>query len=74
MGEVLLVVTPKVRFALVFRDGTVEYLGGLVPMNYTELPSSPISENPDFAPHSFRVADILLKETVGRYVLFVTHH
>ena len=74
MGEDLLVVTPKGRFALVFRDGTVEYLDGLIPMNYTGLQSSPISENPDFDLYSFRVADILLKEIVGGYILFVTHH
>ena len=74
MGKDLLVVTPKGRFAVVFRDGTMEYLDSLVPMNYTGLQSSQISENPDFAPYAFRVADILLKETVGGYILFVTHH
>ncbi len=74
MGDDLLVVTPKGRFALVFRDGTVEYLDGSVPMNYTGLESSPMSEEPDFDSFGFRVADILLKEIVGGYTLFVTHH
>ncbi len=72
--EDLLVATPKGKLALVFRDGTVEYLDGNVPMNYTGLESSPIGENPDFAPYSFRVADILLKETAEGYILFATHH
>ena len=73
IGEDLLVVTPKGRFALVFPD-TVEYLDGLVPMNYTELQSSPISEHPDFDLYPFRVADILLKEIEEGYILFATHH
>ena len=73
IGEDLLVVTPKGRFALVFPD-TVEYLDGNVPMNYTGLQSSPISEHPDFDPTSFRVADILLEEIEGGYILFATHH
>ena len=74
MEDDLLVVTPKGRFALVFRDGTVEYLDGLVPMNYTGLLSSTMGENPDFDRYSFRVADILLKEIEGEHILFVTHH
>ncbi len=74
MGDDLLVVTPKGRFALVFQDGTVEYLDGSVPMNYTGLESSPMSEEPDFDSLGFRVADILLEEIVGGYTLFVTHH
>ena len=37
MGEDLLVVTPKGRFALVFPDGTAEYLDGNVPMNAASL-------------------------------------
>ncbi len=74
MGDDLLVVTPKGRFALVFQDGTVEYLDGSVPMNYTGLKSSPMSEEPDFDSLAFRVADILLEEIAGGYTLFVTHH
>ena len=74
LGEDLLVVTPKGRFALVARDGTVEYLDGSVPMNYAALQSIPASEQIDFEPSVFRVADILLQETAGGYTLFVTHH
>ena len=71
IGEDLLVVTPKGRFALVFPD-TVEYLDGLVPMNYTGLQSSPISEHLVFDLYPFRVADILLKEIEEGYILFAT--
>ena len=74
LGDDLLVVTPKGRFALVAQDGTVEYLDGNVPMNYAALRSSPISEQPDFDPYPFRAADILLKETEEGYILFVTHN
>ena len=74
-GNDLLVVTPKGRFALVARDGTVEYLDGKVPMNYTGLKAHTDYENPTFHPERFRVADILLKELGdGRYELFATHH
>ena len=75
LGDDLLVVTPKGRFALVLRDGTVEYLAGNVPMNYTGLKTHTDYANPTFHPERFRVADILLKELgEGRYELFVTHH
>ena len=74
IGEELLVATPKGKLALVFRDRTVEYLDGNVPMNYTELESISTGENPDFDLYSFRVADILLKETPEGYILFATHH
>ncbi len=74
VGDDLLVVTPKGRFALVFRDGSVEYLDGQVLMNYERFLSSPVSESPDFDPFPFRVADILLEETAEGYTLFVTHH
>ncbi len=75
LGDDLLVVTPKGRFALVARDGTVEYLDGSVPMNYTGLKTHTDYENPTFHPERFRVADILLKELgEGRYELFATHH
>ncbi len=74
LGDDLLVVTTKGRFALVARDGTVEYLDGSVPMNYAALLSSPMSEQPDFDPYPFRAADLLLKETEEGYILFVTHH
>ena len=75
LGDDLLVVTPKGRFALVARDGTVEYLAGSVPMNYTGLKAHEDYANPTFNPERFRVADILLKELGdGRYGLFATHH
>ena len=74
LGEDLLVVMPKGRFALVAKDGTVEYPEGSVPMNYAGLESIPVSERIDFEPAAFRVADILLQETAGGYTLFVTHH
>ena len=74
LGDDLLVVTPKGKFALVARDGTVEYLDGSVPMNYAALLSSPMSEQPDFDPYPFRAADLLLKEIEGGYILFVTHN
>ncbi len=74
VGDDLLVVTPKGRFALISPGGTVEYLDGSVPMNYTGLESSLISLKPDFDPHPFRAADILLKEIEAGYTLFVTHH
>ncbi len=75
MGEDLLVVTPKGRFALVFRDGTVEYLNGNVPMNETALETYADYDSPEFEPWQFRVADILLKQLgEGRYELFATHH
>ena len=72
--EDLLVVTPKGRLALVFRDRTVEYLDGNVPMNEKFL-----ADHEDYNNHfnlgEFRVADILLKELgEGRYELFATHH
>ncbi len=72
--EDLLVVTPKGKLALVFQDGTVEYLDGNVPMNYASLESISSSENPDFNLNPFRVADILLKEIEEGYTLFATHH
>ncbi len=75
MGDDLLVVTPKGRFALISRDGTVEYLGGSVPMNVTALEAHADYNDPDFRHADFRVADILLKELgEGRYELFATHH
>ncbi len=75
MGEDLLVVTPKGKFALVFRDGTVEYLNGSVPMNETAFETHPDYDSPEFTPGRFRVADILLKQLgEGRYELFATHH
>ena len=75
MGDNLLVVTPKGRFALVFPDGTAEYLDGNVPMNETSLEEYEDYDNPGFKPDRFRTADILLKELgEGRYELFATHH
>ena len=72
--EDLLVVTPKGRFAMVFRDGSVEYLDGNVPMNEKALADHEDYNN-HFNPGDFRVADILLKELgEGRYELFATHH
>ena len=72
--EDLLVVTPKGRFAMVFRDGTVEYLDGNVPMNAQSLVEHEDYDN-NFKPGTFRVPDILLKELgEGRYELFATHH
>ena len=74
MGEDLLVVTPKGRFALVFPDGTAEYLDGNVPMNAVSLGQHDDYDN-HFDPRFFRVADILLKELgEGSYELFATHH
>ena len=74
MGDDLLVVTPKGRFALVFPDGTVEYLDGNVPMNAASLEQHEDYNN-NFKPGVFRVADILLKELgEGRQELFATHH
>ena len=74
MGDDLLVVTPKGRFALVFPDGTVEYLDGSVPMNAASLERHEDYDN-HFDPGIFRVVDILLKELgKGRYELFATHH
>ena len=74
MGDDLLVVTPKGRFAQVFPDGTVEYLDGNVPMNAAFLERHEDYDN-HFDPRLFRVADILLKELgEGRYELFATHH
>ena len=74
LGEDLLVVTTKGRFVLVSRDGTVEYLDGNVPMNYTALEEHEDYNN-NFNPKIFRVADILLKELgEERYELFATHH
>ncbi len=74
MGDDLLVVTPKGRFALIFPDGTVEYLDGNVPMNAASLEQHEDYDN-HFDPGLFRVADILLKELgKGRYELFATHH
>ena len=72
--EGLLVVTPEGRFVLVFRDGTVEYLEGNVPMNEAALKAHPIGNSPEFVLNNFRVADILLKEVENGYELFVTHH
>ncbi len=75
MGDDLLVVTPKGRFALVFHDGILEYLDGNVPLNETSLEEHEDYDNPAFDPMAFRVADILLKEMgEGRYELFATHH
>ncbi len=75
MGDDLLVVMPKGRFAMVFRDGAVEYLDGNVPMNEASLEEHEDYDNPTFDPSAFRVADILLKELEeGRYELFATHH
>ena len=74
MGEDLLVVTPKGGFALVFPDGTAEYLDGNVPMNAVSLGQHDDYDN-HFDPRFFRVADILLKELgEGSYELFATHH
>ena len=74
MGDDLLVVAPKGRFALVFPDGTAEYLDGNVPMNTASLEQHEDYDN-HFDPRLFRVADILLKELgEGRYELFATHH
>ena len=71
--EDLLVVTPKGRFAMVFRDGSMEYLNGNVPMNEKSLADHEDYNN--FNLERFRVADILLKELgEGRYELFATHH
>ena len=71
--EDLLVVTPKGRLALVFRDGSMEYLDGNVPMNEKSLADHEDYNN--FNLGEFRVADILLKELgEGRYELFATHH
>ena len=61
MGDDLLVVAPKGRFALVFSDGTAEYLDGNVPMNAVSLGQHEDYDN-HFNPRLFRVADILLKE------------
>ena len=75
MGDDLLVVTPKGRFALILPDRTVEYLDGNVPMNETSLKEHEDYDNPGFWPGGFRVTDILLKELgEGRYELFATHH
>ena len=75
MGEDLLVVTPKGRFALVSRNGIVKYLDGSVPMNATALKDHEDYDNPTAKLETFRVADILLKELgEGRYELFATHH
>ena len=74
MGEDLLVVTPKGRFALVFPDGTAEYLDGNVPMNAASVGQHDDYDN-HFDSRFFRVADILLKELgEGSYELFATHH
>ena len=74
MGAGLLVVTPKGRFALVFPDGTAEYLDGNVPMNAASLGQHDDYDN-HFDPRFFRVADILLKDLgEGSYELFATHH
>ena len=74
MGDDLLVVAPKGRFALVFSDGTAEYLDGNVPMNAVSLGQHEDYDN-HFNPRLFRVADILLKELgEGRYELFAIHH
>ena len=74
MGDDLLVATTKGRLALVFSDGTVEYLDGNVPMNAASLVEHEDYDN-DFNPGVFRVADILLQELGGgRYELFATHH
>ena len=74
MGEDLLVVTTKGRFARVFPDGTAEYLDGNVPMNAVSLGQHDDYDN-HFDPMFFRVADILLKELgEGSYELFATHH
>ncbi len=72
--EGLLVATPEGRFVLVFRDGTVEYLEGNVPMIEAALKANPIGDNPEYLLHDFRVFDILLKEIENGYELFVTHH
>ncbi len=69
-----LVATPEGRFVLVFRDGTVEYLEGNVPMNEAALKAHPIGNNPEYLLSNFRVVDILLKEIENGYELFVTHH
>ena len=75
MGDDLLVVMPNGRFALIFQDGTLEYLDGNVPMNETSLEEHEDYDDPRFTPNAFRVADILLKELgEGRYELFATHH
>ena len=72
--EDLLVVTPKGKLALVFRDGSAEYLDGNVPMNAQSLAQHEDYNN-HFNPGDFRVADILLKEFgEGRYELFAAHH
>ena len=74
MGDDLLVVAPEGKFALVFQDGTVEYLDGNVPMNAASLEQHEDYDN-HFDPRLFRVADILLKELgEGRYELFAMHH
>ena len=74
MGDDLLVVAPKGRFALVFPDGTAEYLDGNVPMNAASLEQHEDYDN-HFNPKLFQVADILLKELgEGRYELFAMHH
>ncbi len=75
MGDDLLVVMPKGRFAMVFRDGAVEYLDGNVPMNETSLEEHEDYGDQRFTPNDFRVADILLKELgEGRYELYATHY
>ncbi len=71
-GQDLLLAEPSGRLALIRSNGTVEYLGGRVPMNRGAL------EALDFEPiveGRFRVADILLKRnSAGELDLFVSHH
>ena len=75
LGDELLVATPKGRFALVFRDGTVAYAEGRIPMNLAGLEAHEDYESPAFNPDRYRTADILVKEAgAGRYELFATHH
>ena len=68
LGSDLLIATPWGKIALARSDGSVEQVGGRVPMNLEGLQN--------FSPPSkFRVADILLRQRSEKiWDLFVTHH